>query len=238
MWVSADLNNPSRNVPYLLQGGLQRCRIATSTWARCRKQSHPGKVQTHIASMLKLAGVADPRQGPADRQSRKLHRTGPRHRAMSRVTFTRPTTPGRHQSLAQGSGTRLEGLLQGRPARRPADGHGVASERDQGHLGPSRESAARCLAGLPDISHHRACCTAAAKNLADERWNFNLKSFGAVSLGAASLRAINATKVLSETSSAEVYVDKYFGRRRRPRSRTWSRTSRRPSVPASTSSTG
>ena len=59
LWVSADFNNPSKNVPYLLQGGLQMPDRDFYTQTDDDSKAVQAKYRTHIAAMLKLAGVAD-----------------------------------------------------------------------------------------------------------------------------------------------------------------------------------
>jgi predicted metalloendopeptidase len=65
VWVTADLNDPSRNVPYLLQGGLdmpdREYYVAQSPrMADIRKQ-----FADHVSTMLALAGVAKPADAAA-----------------------------------------------------------------------------------------------------------------------------------------------------------------------------
>ncbi|MDN2711842.1 M13 family metallopeptidase [Janthinobacterium sp. SUN118] len=66
LWVAQDLNDPTRNVAYLLQGGLgmpDRAYYATDS---ARMQGLRGSYQAHIAAMLQLAGYGDA-QGRAAR---------------------------------------------------------------------------------------------------------------------------------------------------------------------------
>src|SRR6476646_5422943 len=59
IWVSPDLNNPTHNVPYLLQGGLglpDRDNYLSSEKNDVELQ---GKYREHIVAILKLANIAD-----------------------------------------------------------------------------------------------------------------------------------------------------------------------------------
>ena len=59
LWVAQDLNDTTRNVAYLLQGGLgmpDRAYYATDS---ARMQGLRGSYQAHIAAMFKLAGYGD-----------------------------------------------------------------------------------------------------------------------------------------------------------------------------------
>jgi len=59
LWVAQDLDDPSRYVPFLLQGGLgmpDRDYYLSDSAQMADTRSH---YQAHIAAMLKLAGVAD-----------------------------------------------------------------------------------------------------------------------------------------------------------------------------------
>ena len=59
LFISADFNNPKKNVPYMLQGGLglpDRDNYVNTDAANTALQA---KYKTHIATILKLANVAD-----------------------------------------------------------------------------------------------------------------------------------------------------------------------------------
>ena len=59
IWVAQGLTDPSRNVPYLLQGGLGMPDRAYYLTDSPRMAELRVKYQQHIAAMLKLAGYAD-----------------------------------------------------------------------------------------------------------------------------------------------------------------------------------
>ncbi len=59
VWISADFNNPKRNVPYLLQGGLGLPDRDNYLSTDDRNIDLQAKYKTHIATILKLANIAD-----------------------------------------------------------------------------------------------------------------------------------------------------------------------------------
>jgi len=59
LWVAQGLNDPSRNTPYLLQGGLGMPDRAYYLTDSARMAELRTKYQQHIAAMLGLAGYAD-----------------------------------------------------------------------------------------------------------------------------------------------------------------------------------
>jgi putative endopeptidase len=60
VWVTADLNDPSRNVPYLLQGGLDMPDREYSVAQSPRMADVREAFTAHVATMLTLAGVPKP----------------------------------------------------------------------------------------------------------------------------------------------------------------------------------
>ncbi|HEU4405440.1 MAG TPA: M13 family metallopeptidase [Polyangiaceae bacterium] len=60
LWVTEDLNDPSRYTPYLLQGGLGLPDRDYYLVDNPRFHELRDKYKKHVAAMLKLAGVADP----------------------------------------------------------------------------------------------------------------------------------------------------------------------------------
>ena len=60
LWVEQDLNAPSRYAPYLLQGGLGLPDRSYYLDESPRMVGIRGKYEKHIATLLRLAGIADP----------------------------------------------------------------------------------------------------------------------------------------------------------------------------------
>jgi putative endopeptidase len=60
LWVSPDFNNPSRNVSYMLQGGLGLPDRDNYLSTEARDVELQTKYRAHIATILKLAEVAEP----------------------------------------------------------------------------------------------------------------------------------------------------------------------------------
>lgn len=59
LWVAQGMTEPTRNMPYLLQGGLGMPDRAYYVDPSARMADLRGKYQQHIAAMLKLAGYSD-----------------------------------------------------------------------------------------------------------------------------------------------------------------------------------
>jgi putative endopeptidase len=59
VFISADFNNPRKNVPYLLQGGLGLPDRETYLSTDARNTDLQAKYRAHIATILKLASVGD-----------------------------------------------------------------------------------------------------------------------------------------------------------------------------------
>ncbi|HRI03919.1 MAG TPA: M13 family metallopeptidase [Pyrinomonadaceae bacterium] len=59
LWISADMNDPKKNVPYILQGGLGMPDRDYYVGTDADSVALQTKYRTHIANVLKLAGLAD-----------------------------------------------------------------------------------------------------------------------------------------------------------------------------------
>jgi predicted metalloendopeptidase len=59
VWISADFNNPTKNVPYMLQGGLGMPDRDYYLNTDEESKAVQDKYKTHIASVLKLANISD-----------------------------------------------------------------------------------------------------------------------------------------------------------------------------------
>jgi len=59
IWITQDLNNPSQNVPYVLQGGLGMPDRDYYVQPGARMESNRSAYRAHVAATLKLAAVAD-----------------------------------------------------------------------------------------------------------------------------------------------------------------------------------
>ncbi len=59
IWISQDLNDPAHNVPYVLQGGLGMPDRDYYVEPGERMEANRSAYRKHIATMLKLAGIAD-----------------------------------------------------------------------------------------------------------------------------------------------------------------------------------
>jgi putative endopeptidase len=68
LWVSPDFNNPDRNAPYLLQGGLGMPDRENYRSTDAKDVELQDKYKAHIAAVLKLANISD-----ADAQAARIY---------------------------------------------------------------------------------------------------------------------------------------------------------------------
>jgi len=68
LWVTADFNNPSKNVPYLLQGGLELPDRDYYEGTDPQSRDVQAKYRKHIANQLRNAGIGD-----ADAKAEKIY---------------------------------------------------------------------------------------------------------------------------------------------------------------------
>jgi putative endopeptidase len=212
LWVSADFNNPSRNVPYLLQGGLGMPDRDYYTQTDDGSKEVQAKYRTHIAAMLKLADIADP--------EKKAQRIYDIENAIAQVHATRDESsnvykannPWQMSEFAE----KAPGLdwkaffkaarLDGQPM--------VMAWHPQAITGISALVASQPLDVWQDYLTFRTIERASGllpKALADESFNFNGKVlFGARAQRPRDQRAVNATSGALGDIVGKMYVDKYF----------------------------
>ena len=134
VWVAQNLNDPSHNVPYLLQGGLGLPDRDYYVEGGTRMEGIRAAYRGHIASVLKLAGIDKPDER-ADRHLRS--RTSNRQRArdahpVGRRAQGEQSMDARRVRTSRAR-TGLERLLCRRPSRSRRHHHRLASGGDQGH---------------------------------------------------------------------------------------------------------
>jgi len=212
MWVSADLNNPTKNVPYLLQGGLTMPDRDFYTGTDADSRAIQGKFKVHIAVMLKLAGVSG-----AETAAERIYNL---ENAIAQVHATRDESSDVNKAnnpwKTSDFGTNAPGLdwkayfkaahLSGEPmimAWHPNAIKGISALVSSQPLDTWKEyltfHAIERNAGL------------LPKAFADESFNFNRKElFGARAQAARQLRAINATSAALGDVVGKMYVEKYF----------------------------
>ena len=212
VWISADFNNPSKNVPYLLQGGLGMPDRDYYTETDDRSKEVQAKYRAHIAAMLKLANIADP-----DAKAKRIYDL---ENSIAQVHATRDESsdvykannPWKMSEFA----TRAPGLdwkayLQ---AARLADQPMVMAWHPNAIKGISALVASQPLDVWQDYLTFRTIERSASllpKAFSDEGFDFNGKVlFGARGRSPRDLRAINATSGALGDLVGKMYVDKYF----------------------------
>ena len=212
-WISADFNNPSKNVPYLLQGGLGMPDRDFYTETDDRSKAVQAKYRTHIAAMLKLAGISDP-----DAKAQRIYDL---ENAIAQVHATRdessdvkkannPWKMSEFATLAPGLDWKTyfkAARLSGQPM--------VMAWHPNAIKGISALVAGQPLDVWQDYLTFRTIERSAGllpKAFADESFNFNNKElFGARAQRPRQLRAVDATSGALGDMVGKMYVDKFFG---------------------------
>ena len=167
LFVAQALDDPSRNVAYLLQGGLGMPDREYYLSDKPQMAELRTKYQAHVAAMLKLAGAAD-----ADARTRAA-RIYALEKRMALVHATRVESEDVHGVIAwkrEELSTRAPGLdwaafLEAAALQKESPLLRLAPE---GHHRPGsarRQRAARRLEGLAHVSHDRARGAVAAQGL-------------------------------------------------------------------------
>ena len=231
VWFAQELTDPSRNVPYLLQGGLglpDRDYYLSSTphMAEIRKQ-----YQAHIAAMFKLANASD----PAGRAARVFAL----EMKMAQVHATRVESEDVHSAVVwkreelatKAPGLDWTALLQ---AAGLQDAPLITIWHPKAIPGLSALAAKEPLDTWKDwLTFHAIDDDAGVlpKAFADERFNFFGKTLSGIPEQRPRWqRAMDSTSGALGEAVGKVYVGKYFRLRRKcrrkPWSATWSRRSR------------
>ena len=212
LWVSADFNDPKRNVAYILQGGLgmpDRDYYLGTDEAATTLQ---GKYRTHIANVLKLANIADAEAKAAriyDLEN-KIAATNATREESSDVT--KANNPWKIADFAkQAPGLDWNAYFKSA---------GVASQpmimvwHPGAVKGISALVASQPVDVWQDYLTFRSIERVSAllpKAFADENFNFNRKELsGARQQTARKLRGVNATSAALGDAVGKMYTDKYF----------------------------
>jgi predicted metalloendopeptidase len=212
VWVAQNLNDPSHNVPYLLQGGLGLPDRDYYVEGGSRMERIHTAYRGHVASVLKLAGY---RQARDARHRHLRSRTSHRHRARDAHRV------GRRAQGEQSMDTRrvrtsrartgLERLLCRRASRPRPHHHRLASGGDQGHrraraIGPDGR-----VARLPEVPRARSIQPCSSKAFADESFAFYGKFLSGTPQDQERWkRAVNATNGALGEAVGKIYVQRYF----------------------------
>lgn len=212
VFISADFNNPKKNVPYLLQGGLGLPDRESYLSTDARSTDLQAKYKTHIATILRLANTAD-----ADAKAGRIydlektiaatHATREQsedvHKANNpwKVSEFATKAPGMDwASYFKAAGLSAQPMIM---AWHPAAITGISALVASQPMDVWKEyltfhSLDRASGLLP-------------KAFADESFNFYTKElFGVPQQRSRDQRAINATSNALGDIVGKMYVDKYF----------------------------
>lgn len=212
LWVAQDLNDTSRNVAYLLQGGLGMPDRAYYLTDSPRMQGLRTSYQAHIAAMLKLAGYSQPEERAArvfvlEQQIAASHATR---------EDSADVAKGNNAWRAQDFASKAPGLDW--KAFFQAAGLGAQQDFIVWHPGAVTGSAA-LVAKVPlatwkdflafhTINHFS---TTLPKAAADQRFAFYGSALsGTPQQSARSKRALAATNAALSDAVGKLYVERYF----------------------------
>lgn len=210
VWISADFNDPKKNVPYLLQGGIglpDRDFYLSDENADIQK-----KYRTHIANVLKLANIADPEAKAAriyELEHLIAQTHGTREDSANVAKANNPWKPSEFSQKAPG----LDWDAYFSAA-------GLAKQPMIMVWHPSAVSGISALAKSQPLDVWKEYLTFRAierlsgflpKPFADENFNFNGRELSGVrQMRPREARAINATSNALGDVVGKMYSDKYF----------------------------
>ena len=239
LWVGSDLNDPTRYVPFLLQGGLgmpdrDYYVDPSPKMAEIRKQ-----YQAHIAAMLKLAGISDADAKAArifdlEQRMAEVHAT-PRASTLDVAKANNPGARGLREARAgpglADASSRAAGL--GNAAATSSSGSRARSPASPRWWRASRSTRGRSYLAFHAIEHAAAVLP---KAFVDEAFAFHGKVLtGTAEQRARWKRAVDATNDALGEAVGQALRQRSTSRPRRRRApRRWCATSSPRSARAST----
>jgi putative endopeptidase len=212
LWVSADFNNPKKNVPYILQGGLGLPDRDFYLGTDDTNTAIQGKYRTHIANMLKLANIpdAEAKAGRIYELEKKIAQVHATREESSDVP--KANNPWKTNDFAkQAPGLDWNAYFK---AAGIADQPMTMVWHPGAIKGISALAASEPIDVWKDYLTFRSIARSAPllpKAFADESFNFNRKELsGARQQSARKLRAINATSAALGDVVGKMYTEKYF----------------------------
>jgi predicted metalloendopeptidase len=212
LWVAQGLTDPSRNLPYLLQGGLGLPDRAYYLENNARMADLRTKYQQHIAAMLKLAGM--------DRTDERAARVFELELALAQTHATREDSANIQKSNNVWTLKDFAAKAPGIDWAAFFKAAGLAGqERFQVYHPSAVMGAARLLANA-DVATWRdylafhklnQYASVLPKAFADQRFEFNGKALsGTPQQSARWKRALGATNAAMDEAVGKIYVARYF----------------------------
>jgi len=212
LWVAQGLTDPSRNLPYLLQGGLGLPDRAYYLEHNARMAELRTKYQQHIAAMLKLAGM--------DKSDERAARVFELELALAQTHATREESADIQKSNNVWTVKDFAAKAPGIDWNAFFKAAGLAKqERFQVYHPSAIVGAAKLLANA-DVATWRdylafhklnQYASLLPKAFSDQRFEFNGKTLsGTPQQSARWKRALGATNAAMDEAVGKVYVGKYF----------------------------
>jgi putative endopeptidase len=212
VWISADFNNPKRNVPYMLQGGLGMPDRDNYLNTDARNTELQAKYKAHIAKVLELANITD-----ADAKAARIydleHKIAETHATREESgDVHKANNPWKMSDFAKNApGLDWAGYFKSAGlARQPM----IMVWHPQAVKGISALTESVPLDVWKDYLAFRSIDRASGllpKAFADESFNFYRKElFGVPQQRARQQRAVNATSNALGDIVGKLYVKKYF----------------------------
>ncbi|MEP6788890.1 MAG: M13 family metallopeptidase, partial [Acidobacteriota bacterium] len=212
LFISADFNNPKKNVPYMLQGGLGMPDRDNYVNADAANIALQGKYKAHIAAILKLANVTDV-DAKVDRIYDLEHKIGENHATREESNDVhKANNPWKLADFAaKAPGIEWSSYFK---AAGIADVPMIMAWHPKAITGISALVASQPIDVWKDYLTFRAIDRASGllpKAFADERFDFYNKTlFGVPQQRPREQRAINATSGALGDIVGKMYVAKYF----------------------------
>ena len=212
LFVSADFDNPKRNIPYLLQGGLGLPDRDFYLEKDDRSTSVQAKYKLHIAAMLKLASIADP-DAKAQRIYDLEHKIAGQHASRDdSADVSKANNPWKMgEFAAKAPGLDWSAYFK---AAGLADQPMVVVWHPTAITGISKLAGSEPVETWKDYLTFRSIERASGllpKAFADESFNFNRKElFGVRQQSPRAGRAVGATSGALGDIVGKMYSEKYF----------------------------
>ena len=212
LWVAQGLTDPSRNLPYILQGGLGLPDRAYYLENNARMAELRTKYQQHIAAMLKLAGM--------DKSEERAARVFELELALAQTHATREESADIQKSNNVWTMKDFAAKAPGVDWKAFFKAAGLSSQDRFQVYHPSAVTGAARLLANADVATWRdylafhklnQYASLLPKAFADQRFEFNGKTLsGTPQQSARWKRALGATNAAMDEAVGKVYVAKYF----------------------------
>ena len=212
LWVTADFNNPSKNVPYLLQGGLELPDRDYYEGTDAQSTELQAKYRKHIANQLRNAGIAD-----ADAKAERIYAL---EKSIADVSATREDSEDVHKANNPWKTADFSKVAPGLDWKTYFKAAGLSGEPMVMVWHPNATKGISALVGSQPLDVWKDYITfhviehwagLLPKAFADEAFDFNGRTLrGARAMSARQLRAINVTSNALGDVVGQMYVAKYF----------------------------